>query len=219
MAAPAPSIQHEQPTSISSTMTTSCTASRSVFLAILVAAVELVSYRTFALSTGFTYNVKSSTSFRKVWFSSFNVRTDNYPRHPIKRSTTLFENNSDLEPSPLCDLQTFLRLCNLVDSGGEAKTVIQDSKCLLNGVIETRRGKKLYAGDKVSYLSAVDLNVSAVVEEKGYVYKIKVKKDKPLPKVDEDGNVEFGGRYRSEEWREERKVKKAERKIKNQKSR
>lgn len=131
----------------------------------------------------------------------------------------MFENNSDLEPSPLCDLQTFLRLCNLVDSGGEAKTVIQNSKCLLNGVIETRRGKKLYAGDKVSYLSAVDLNVSAVVEEKGYVYKIKVKKDKPLPKVDEDGNVEFGGRYRSEEWREERKVKKAERKIKNQKSR
>lgn len=110
-------------------------------------------------------------------------------------------------------------MCNLVDSGGEAKTVIQNSKCLLNGVIETRRGKKLYAGDKVSYLSAVDLNVSAVVEEKGYVYKIKVKKDKPLPKVDEDGNVEFGGRYRSEEWREERKVKKAERKIKNQKSR
>lgn len=94
-----------------------------------------------------------------------------------------------------------------------------NSKCWLNGNIETRRGKKLFVGDKVSFSSAVDLDVTTVVEEKGYVYKPKEKKVKPVPKVDEIGNVAFGGMYRSEEWREERKLKKAERKIKNQKPR
>ena len=52
--------------------------------------------------------------------------------------------------------------------------------------------------------------------KKGYVYKLKVKKAKPLPRIDSDGNLEFGGQYRSEEWRAERKIKKAERKKKNQ---
>jgi hypothetical protein len=33
--------------------------------------------------------------------------------------------------------------------------------------------------------------------------------------VDMNGNLEFGGRYRSEEWRKERKQKKAERKAQN----
>jgi len=87
----------------------------------------------------------------------------------VSLSESIPDIESNSHTPPLCDLQTFLRLCNLVDSGGEAKTVIQDSQCLLNGIIETRRGKKLYAGDKVSYLSAVDLDVATVVEEKGYV--------------------------------------------------
>ena len=118
---------------------------------------------------------------------------------------------------PLCDLQTFLRLCNLVDSGGQAKTAIQNSQVLLNGIIETRRSKKLFDGDKVSLLdnTKVELDVAGEVQKKDYVYKPKVKKVKPLPKVDDNGNLEFGGRYRSEEWRAERKVKKADRKRMN----
>jgi hypothetical protein len=35
--------------------------------------------------------------------------------------------------------------------------------------------------------------------------------------VDAEGNLEFGGRYRSEEWRAERKLKKAKHKEKNSK--
>lgn len=123
---------------------------------------------------------------------------------------------------PLCDLQTFLRLCNVVDSGGQAKTAIQNSQILLNGIVETRRSKKLFDGDKVVSVlldnnTNVELDVASEVQNKGYVYKLKVKKVKPLPRVDEDGNVEFGGRYRSEEWRAERKLKKADRKKMNNK--
>jgi hypothetical protein len=71
---------------------------------------------------------------------------------------------------------------------------------------------------KVTFGSTVDLDVSTEVKKKGYVFKPKVKKPKPLPKVDDEGNLEFGGRYRSEEWRAERKVKKADRKTKNRES-
>ncbi len=120
-------------------------------------------------------------------------------------------------PTSICAPRPF-RMCNLVDSGGQAKFVIQSSECLLNGNIEVRRSKKLYHGDKVSFGSTVDLDVSTEVKKRGYVFKPKIKKVKPLAKADAEGNLEFGGRYRSEEWRAERKVKKADRKVKNRKS-
>ncbi len=126
------------------------------------------------------------------------------------------DNGGATPPTPLCDLQTFLRLCNLVQTGGEAKNVIQNSQCVLNGVVETRRSKKLFPGDTVTFGDVTNLDVATEVERKGYVYKPKVKKAKPLPRVDADGNLEFGGRYRSEEWRAERKLKKEDRKKKNQ---
>ena len=44
-----------------------------------------------------------------------------------------------------------LKAANLVDSGGEAKAVIQDGLVRVNGEADTRRGKKLVAGDLVEY--------------------------------------------------------------------
>ena len=44
-----------------------------------------------------------------------------------------------------------LKAANLVDSGGEAKAVIQDGLVRVNGEADTRRGKKLVAGDIVEY--------------------------------------------------------------------
>lgn len=44
-----------------------------------------------------------------------------------------------------------LKASGLAGSGVEAKIVIQDGKVRVNGEIETRRGKKLVAGDKVEY--------------------------------------------------------------------
>jgi len=120
-------------------------------------------------------------------------------------------------PASICAVRP-LRMCDLVDSGGQAKVAIQNSKCLLNGNIEVRRSKKLFHGDKVSFGSTIDFDVSTEVKKKGYIFQPKVKKVKPLAKVDADGNLEFGGRYRSEEWRAERKEKKADRKTKNHKS-
>ena len=44
-----------------------------------------------------------------------------------------------------------LKLAGLVDSGVEAKIVIQDGQGLVNGQVECQRGKKLVNGDVVSY--------------------------------------------------------------------
>ena len=44
-----------------------------------------------------------------------------------------------------------LKLAALVDSGLEAKEVIQGGRVLVNGEVDTRRGKKLYPGDTFSY--------------------------------------------------------------------
>ena len=44
-----------------------------------------------------------------------------------------------------------LKLAGLVDSGVEAKIVIQDGQVKVNGQVEYQRGKKLVNGDLVSY--------------------------------------------------------------------
>lgn len=44
-----------------------------------------------------------------------------------------------------------LKAAGLVDSGVTAKIVIQNGEVLVNGEVDTRRGKKLVAGDVVTY--------------------------------------------------------------------
>ena len=48
-------------------------------------------------------------------------------------------------------LDSFLKAANLVSSGGEAKMLIADGMVRVNGECETRRGRKLYPGDKVEF--------------------------------------------------------------------
>jgi ribosome-associated protein len=48
-------------------------------------------------------------------------------------------------------LGQFLKLLNLVESGGQAKHVIQDGLVQVNGMVETRRGRKLRRGDQVTF--------------------------------------------------------------------
>ena len=44
-----------------------------------------------------------------------------------------------------------LKAAGLVESGVEAKIVIQNGEVKVNNVIETQRGKKLYDGDIVTF--------------------------------------------------------------------
>ncbi|MCG9891938.1 MAG: RNA-binding S4 domain-containing protein [Thermosynechococcaceae cyanobacterium MS004] len=47
-------------------------------------------------------------------------------------------------------LDQFLKLQGLATTGGQAKLLIQDGFVEVNGVLETRRGRKLTLGDRVS---------------------------------------------------------------------
>ncbi|MBO5238646.1 MAG: RNA-binding S4 domain-containing protein [Lachnospiraceae bacterium] len=46
-----------------------------------------------------------------------------------------------------------LKLAGLVDSGVTAKEVIQNGEVEVNGEVDTRRGKKLYAGDTFTFMN------------------------------------------------------------------
>ena len=48
-------------------------------------------------------------------------------------------------------LDALLKFAGLVNSGGEAKTLIQEGDVLVNGEVCTMRGKKLRPGDTVTF--------------------------------------------------------------------
>lgn len=69
----------------------------------------------------------------------------------VKVSTKTYENveiNTEF-----IRLDAFLKLCDVVQSGGHAKVVIQQGEVKVNGEVCTLRGKKLHNGDKVDFNS------------------------------------------------------------------
>ena len=51
--------------------------------------------------------------------------------------------------SEFIKLEQFLKLIDLVSSGGEAKLFIIDNDILVNNILEKRRGRKLYKDDQI----------------------------------------------------------------------
>jgi ribosome-associated protein len=51
---------------------------------------------------------------------------------------------------PTITLGQFLKWANVVQTGGEGKYLIQSGEVQVNGEVETRRGRKLVVGDRVS---------------------------------------------------------------------
>lgn len=60
-------------------------------------------------------------------------------------------------------LEQFLKRVGAVQSGGEAKHLIQAGRVSVNGQVETRRGRKLQPGDQVQ----IGEQVFVVPEEAG----------------------------------------------------
>ncbi len=48
-------------------------------------------------------------------------------------------------------LDSFLKMCDAVQTGGHAKIVIQDGEVKVNGEVCTSRGKKLRSGDSAEF--------------------------------------------------------------------
>jgi len=115
---------------------------------------------------------RHETEAREFWQSRFLARFSGGPSLLSCESITLNSGSStftqtakfmstepqgDLSPndtvtSPAEDtiaLDMFLKLANVVQSGGQAKHLIQSGVVLVNGEVEVRRGRKLRPGDSV----------------------------------------------------------------------
>ncbi len=81
------------------------------------------------------------------------LRASSY--YPVPNSRHSFPVSAMTEPIPAEDnvetipLDQFLKLAQVVQSGGEAKMLIQSGVVTVNGAVETRRGRKLRPGDRV----------------------------------------------------------------------
>jgi ribosome-associated protein len=63
---------------------------------------------------------------------------------------TLAVTKPSLEDAPMIRLADLLKVSGIAGSGGGAKALVQEGAVKVNGEVETRRGRKLHAGDRVS---------------------------------------------------------------------
>jgi ribosome-associated protein len=59
-------------------------------------------------------------------------------------------NNAETITTATIKLEQFLKLMGVVQTGGQAKLLIQSGQVKVNGKMEIRRGRKLVTGDRVS---------------------------------------------------------------------
>jgi ribosome-associated protein len=64
----------------------------------------------------------------------------------LEKSETMIEIKIDTD---YITLGQFLKLAEVIQSGGMAKWFLSEYEVLVNGEQDQRRGRKLYAGDKV----------------------------------------------------------------------
>lgn len=69
---------------------------------------------------------------------------------PVEHADAVGDSSQNTESAETIRLDQFLKLAQVVQSGGEAKYLIQSGGVTVNGETETRRGKKLRHGDRVS---------------------------------------------------------------------
>jgi len=48
-------------------------------------------------------------------------------------------------------LGQFLKLADIISSGGYAKSYLAENSILINGTLDNRRGRKLYPGDQIEH--------------------------------------------------------------------
>lgn len=57
-------------------------------------------------------------------------------------------------------LDQFLKWANLAATGGEAKLLVQEGNVLVNGELETRRGRTLVPGDEVEVAGQAKVKIT-----------------------------------------------------------
>src|ERR1700679_1693873 len=79
--------------------------------------------------------------------------------------------------APMIRLDDLLKLVGAVDSGGRAKALVQGGQVQVNGEVDTRRGRKLVSGDRVT-VAGRTFDVDAALSEKGHAARKEIKAPK-----------------------------------------
>lgn len=62
--------------------------------------------------------------------------------------------------SEFITLQQLLKLANVISSGGQAKSFLADNTISVNGVVDNRRGRKLFVGDSITINNNLCLTIN-----------------------------------------------------------
>ncbi len=73
----------------------------------------------------------------------------------IKVKAVKIEEKTVYIETPFIKLDSFLKLCNVAQTGGHGKIIIQDGLIEVNGEECRQRGKKIKPGDKVRFENTV----------------------------------------------------------------
>ncbi|SDB90345.1 ribosome-associated protein [Raineyella antarctica] len=74
------------------------------------------------------------------------------------------ENTPDHEAETI-RLGQFLKWANLAETGGEARELVQGGYVRVDGEVETRRGRQLHVGQRVTLAYPGEREVTVVVED------------------------------------------------------
>ena len=62
--------------------------------------------------------------------------------------------------SEFITLQQLLKLANVISSGGQAKSFLANNTISVNGVVDNRRGRKLFVGDSIAINNDLCLTIN-----------------------------------------------------------
>jgi len=63
--------------------------------------------------------------------------------------------------SPFITLGQLLKYTNIIQNGGEVKFYLMENDVFINGVLDVRRGKKIYPGDIVKIKPDITLKIES----------------------------------------------------------
>ena len=66
-------------------------------------------------------------------------------------------------------LDQFLKLVGIASTGGQAKMMIVDGAIKVNGVVETRRGRKLVSGDRVTVEQEISVSGATSFDVENFI--------------------------------------------------
>ena len=97
----------------------------------------------------------TEVSNKKKELEKIKTENDNQEKNlnKIKAKATPRKNENVKITTEFIRLDAFLKFKGIAETGGQAKTFIQDGIVKVNGEVCTARGKKIHAGDTVSIFS------------------------------------------------------------------